>query len=341
MASKKKKRALITGINGQDGSYLAEFLLGENYEVFGIMRRLSVPNVENISHLVDRVKIYDGDLLDESSIVRAIQDCRPDELYNLAAQSFVKSSWHQPIFTGEATAMGVIRVLEAIRNTKPDIKFYQASSSEMYGEVEETPQTETTRFHPRSPYGVAKVFGHWTTVNYRESFDIFACSGILFNHESPRRGLEFITRKITYGVACIAEGIKTSPAVNEEKESLVKNGKIKLGNLDARRDWGYAKDYVEAMWLMLQQKKPDDYVIATGENHSIKEFVQEAFKCVGVTNWQKYVQIDKRFFRPAEVEVLQGSCAKAKRVLGWKPKTKFKELVEIMVKADIDKLRNK
>ena len=337
----RKKRALITGINGQDGSYLAELLLEKGYEVFGIMRRISVPNTENIQLIIDKIKIYDGDLLDEGSIVRAIKECQPDELYNLAAQSFVKSSWHQPIFTGEATALGVLRVLEAIRNTKPDVKFYQASSSEMFGLAEEVPQKETTRFHPRSPYGVAKVFAHWTTVNYRESFDIYACSGILFNHESPRRGLEFVTRKISYGAACIALGIKESPAVNEEKEPIVQNNKIRLGNLDARRDWGYAKDYVEAMWLMLQQKKPDDYVIATGENHSIKEFVQEAFKCAGVKDWQKHIQIDKRFLRPAEVDVLLGDYSKAKRKLKWKPKTNFKELVKIMVEADIDKLRNK
>ena len=661
----KQKRALITGINGQDGSYLTELLLEKGYEVFGIMRRLSVPNTENIHHLVDKIKIYDGDLLDGGSIIRAIKDCQPDEIYNLAAQSFVKSSWNQPVFTGEVTGLGALRVLEAIRNIKPDVKFYQASSSEMYGLAEEVPQQETTRFHPRSPYGVAKVFAHWTTVNYRESFDVYACSGILFNHESPRRGLEFVTRKIAYGAACISQGIKTSPAVNEEKEPIVKNNKIKLGNLDAKRDWGYAKDYCidmdtsilttggfkyyheikendtvlnynrknnrleqdkvikkifldnskkmyvfsgrgvklrcsanhriyyqkksktsrggwsdwkiceaqefyqklknlklrtkydfrlphtqdyknpnlnikmswfkligylvsegcfcdtnrtvcislsqsktanrevyddmleclknlklefkqkertdgvvefcfnakssreiidyfdgfdihkmprwifkagneqlelilesmmngdgswgamtyfsrrkslihdfqtlatilgyrttlhtrksgmyeccliskrkkhayiteckkensdeqvwcittknetivtnkdggiavsgncKAMWLMLQQDKPDDYVVATGENHSIKEFVEEAFGCAGITDWQKHIEIDKRFLRPAEVDVLLGDYSKAKKQLKWQPRTSFKELVKLMVESDIEKLKNK
>lgn len=338
---KKKKKALITGLSGQDGSYLAELLLDKGYEVYGIMRRLSVPNTVNIDHLVGKIKIYDGDLIDQGSIERAIQDCKPDEFYNLAAQSFVKSSWNQPILTGEVTGLGVTRMLEAIRNIKPDIKYYQASSSEMFGKAEEVPQSETTRFHPRSPYGVSKVYGYWTTINYRESYDMFTCNGILFNHESPRRGLEFITRKISYGVACIAEGIKTSEATNEEKEPMVKNGKISLGNLDAKRDWGYAGDYVEAMWLMLQQKKPDDYVVATGESHSIKEFVMEAFKSVGIKDWKKYIKIDKRFIRPAEVDILKGDCRKAKKQLKWKPKVSFKQLVKMMVEADRELVRKK
>jgi len=330
----KKKKALITGLSGQDGSYLAELLLEKGYEVYGIMRRLSVPNIVNIDHLIGKIKIYDGDMIDQGSIERAIQDCKPDEFYNLAAQSFVKSSWNQPILTGEITGLGVTRALEAIRNIKPDIKYYQASSSEMYGKADEVPQSESTRFHPRSPYGVSKVYGFWTTVNYRESYDIFACNGILFNHESPQRGLEFVTRKIAYGVACIAEGIKTSEAANEEKEPIVKNGKISLGNMDAKRDWGYAGDYVEAMWLMLQQKKPDDYVVATGESHSIKEFVVEAFKSAGIKDWKKYIKIDKRFMRPAEIEILKGDCTKAKKQLKWKPKVNFKQLVKMMVDAD-------
>ena len=337
---KKQKKALITGISGQDGSYLADLLLEKGYKVYGIMRRLSVPNIENIRHLIGKIKIYDGDLMDSGSIERAIQDCKPDEFYNLAAQSFVKSSWNQPVLTGEVTGLGVTRILEIIRNIKPNIRFYQASSSEMFGKVQAIPQNEETRFYPRSPYGVSKVYGHWTTINFRESYDLYACSGILFNHESPRRGLEFVTRKISYGAACIALGIKNSEACNEEKEPIVKNNKLTLGNLDAKRDWGYAKDYVEAMWLMLQQSKPQDYVISTGENHSIKEFLKEAFKVINVPDWQKYIKIDKRFVRPAEVDVLIGDCSKAKKTLKWKPKTSFKDLVKIMVEADIKKLKN-
>jgi GDPmannose 4,6-dehydratase len=328
-------------LSGQDGSYLAEFLLEKDYEVYGIVRRLSVPNIQNIKHLIGRVKIYDGDMMDQGSIERAIQDCQPDEFYNLAAQSFVKSSWNQPLLTGEVTGLGVSRALEALRNLKPDTKFYQASSSEMYGKAEETPQTESTKFHPRSPYGVSKVYGYWSTVNYRESYDMFTCNGILFNHESPRRGFEFITRKISYGAACIAEGIRTSEAANEEKEPIVKDNQISLGNMDAKRDWGYAGDYIEAMWLMLQQEEPDDYVIATGESHSIKDFVVEAFKSIGVDDWEKHIKIDERFMRPAEIDLLQGDCMKAKEKLKWQPKVNFQQLVTMMVDEDRKMLRKK
>lgn len=316
------KKALITGITGQDGSYLAEFLLSKEYEVFGITRRTSTVNNERIKHIQDKIKLIQGDLLDQSSLTSALLEANADEVYNLAAQSFVKTSWNQPVLTGEFTALGVTRMLEAIRAVNSKIKFYQASSSEMFGKVTETPQKETTRFYPRSPYGVAKVYGHYTTVNYRESYGIFACSGILFNHESPRRGLEFVTRKISNSVARIKLG---------------KQEKLELGNLDAKRDWGFAGDYVEAMWLMLQQKEPDDYVISTGENHSVREFVETAFKVAGIEDWEKYIEANKEeYMRPAEVDYLIGDYSKSKRILGWNPKTTFKELVEMMVKADLE-----
>jgi len=322
-----KKRALITGITGQDGSYLAELLLHEGYQVYGMVRRSSSENFERLEHLTDKITLLQGDLLDLSSLFQIMRDVKPAEVYNLAAQSFVPTSWNQPVLTGEFTALGVTRMLEAIRRVSPKAKFYQASSSEMYGKVLETPQVEQTPFYPRSPYGVAKVYGHFITVNLRESYHLFACSGILFNHESPRRGLEFVTRKISHGVAKIKLGL-----ANE----------LRLGNLDAKRDWGFAGDYVRAMWLMLQQKQPEDYVIATGENHSVKEFVQLAFKHVGL-DWKKYVVIDKKFFRPAEVDRLIGNAAKAKKKLGWKPAVSFAQLVEMMVDADIALLgkRNK
>lgn len=317
------KSALITGITGQDGPYLAELLLSKGYKVSGTVRRLSTPNMENIKDIADKIELFSADLLDQSSLTDAIKKSESDEIYNLAAQSFVKASWDQPVLTGEFTALGVTRVLEAIRNVNPKIKFYQASSSEMFGKVTETPQRETTRFHPRSPYGVAKVYGHYITLNYRESYDMFACSGILFNHESPRRGIEFVTRKITNGVARIKLG---------------KQDKLELGSLEPKRDWGYSGDYVEAMWLMLQQEKPDDYVIATGENHSVREFVEEAFRVAGIEDWQKYVVANEaKYMRPAEVDYLIGDASKANKVLGWKPKTSFKELVKIMVEADLER----
>jgi len=316
-------KALITGITGQDGSYLAELLLDKGYEVTGLVRRLSTPNIGNIEHIQNRVKLLSGDLLDPGSLTDAIREADPDEVYNLAAQSFVKASWEQPVLTGEFTGLGVTRMLEAIRHVNPKIKFYQASSSEMFGKVVEIPQKETTRFYPRSPYGVAKVYGHYITVNYRESYDIFACSGILFNHESPRRGIEFVTRKISHAVARIKLG---------------KQDKLQLGSLDPKRDWGFAGDYVEAMWLMLQQDKPEDYVIATGETHSVEEFVKLAFEAVGISDWQKYVESDvEAHLRPAEVEHLIGDASKAKKELGWEPKTSFKQLVEMMVKSDLDR----
>lgn len=317
------KRALITGITGQDGSYLAEFLLEKGYKVYGTVRRLSTPNIENIAHLRDKVELISADLLDQGSFTTAIQEAEPDEIYNLAAQSFVKTSWDQPVLTGEFTGIGVTRVLEAIRLVNKKIKFYQASSSEMFGKVTETPQRETTRFHPRSPYGVAKVYGHYITLNYRESYDMFACSGILFNHESPRRGIEFVTRKISNAVARIKLG---------------KQDKLELGNLDAKRDWGFAGDYVEAMWMMLQQDQPDDYVVATGETHSVEEFVTLAFEAVGISDWKQYVVSDHpKHLRPAEVDYLIGDYSKAKEKLGWSPKTSFKELVAMMVNADLDR----
>lgn len=317
-----RKKALITGITGQDASYLAELLLSKDYEVFGTTRRSSTVNNERIRHIEDKITILSADLLDQSSLVAAVMKSQPDEVYNLAAQSFVKTSWDQPVLTGEFTGIGVTRTLEAVKSVNPDIKFYQASSSEMFGKVTEVPQKETTRFYPRSPYGVAKVYGHYITLNYRESYGMFACSGILFNHESPRRGLEFVTRKISHAVARI---------------SLGKQQKLELGNLDAKRDWGFAGDYVEAMWLMLQQETPEDYVIATGEAHSVKEFVELAFETVGISNWQDYVVANQTaHLRPAEVDHLIGDYSKAKKELGWSPKTSFKELVEMMVKADIE-----
>ncbi len=316
------KKALITGITGQDGSYLAELLLEKGYKVYGLTRRTSTVNNERIKHIQDQIELLQGDLLDQTSLTAAVIDSQPDEVYNLAAQSFVKTSWNQPVLTGEFTALGVTRMLEAVRAVNPKIKFYQASSSEMFGKVTETPQKETTRFYPRSPYGVAKVYGHYITLNYRESFDMFACSGILFNHESPRRGLEFVTRKISHAVARI---------------SLGKQENLTLGNLDAKRDWGFAGDYVDAMWRMLQQDTPEDYVVSTGENHSVEEFVDTAFKYVGIEDWKKYViSDDPQFLRPAEVDYLIGDYSKAKNELGWEPKTSFKELVEMMVKADLE-----
>lgn len=318
-----KKTALITGITGQDGSYLAELLLEKGYRVVGMTRRTSTDVHERIAHLVDDVEFVSGDLLDQSSMTTIVSDVRPTEIYNLAAQSFVPTSWTQPVLTGEFTALGVTRVLEAIRAVDPKIRFYQASSSEMFGKVVETPQTETTPFYPRSPYGVAKVYGHWITVNYRESYDMFAVSGILFNHESSRRGKEFVTRKITDGVARIKLGLT--------KE-------LRLGNLDAQRDWGFAGDYVRAMWLMLQQEAPDDFVIATGRTHTVREFVRIAFESAGLGSYEPYVTMDQRFMRPAEVDLLVGDPSKAKRVLGWEPHVAFEELVEMMVKADIDRL---
>ena len=315
-----QKRALITGITGQDGSYLAEFLLSKNYKVFGLTRRTSTPNYERIKHIEDKIELLPGDLLDQQSLTSAVDYSQPDEIYNLAAQSFVATSWSQPVLTGEFTALGVTRMLEAMRQVKKDSKFYQASSSEMFGMVSQSPQNENTPFHPRSPYGVAKVYGHWITINYRESYDLFAVSGILFNHESPRRGLEFVTRKISHGVA---------------KIHLKQASHISLGNLDAKRDWGFAGDYVQGIWLMLQQEKPDDYVIATGENHSVAEFVKEAFKVIGITNWKNYVKVAKHLFRPAEVDFLIGDSGKAQKALDWKPSVTFPQLVKIMVEADI------
>jgi GDPmannose 4,6-dehydratase len=313
------KRALITGITGQDGSYLAEFLLGEGYAVYGMVRRASKENFERIAHVRDRIELLEGDLLDQFSLVRALEASRPHEVYNLAAQSFVPTSWNQPVLTAEFSALGVTRVLEAIRLVDPRIRFYQASSSEMFGKVRETPQNELTPFHPRSPYGVAKVYGHAITVNYRESYDLFACSGILFNHESPRRGFEFVTRKVTDGVARIAHGLARE---------------LRLGNLDARRDWGFAGDYVRAMWLMLQQDAPDDYVVATGENHSVQDLVELAFSHAGL-DWHEHVVMDPALKRPAEVDVLRGDASKARGTLGWAPTVIFPQLVRMMVDADL------
>ena len=315
-----KKRAVITGITGQDGSYLAEFLLEKDYEVFGLIRRSSTVNFERISHLQDKLELISGDLLDQKSLVTALQTAKPHEVYNLGAQSFVPASWEQPMLTGEITGLGVTRMLEAIRTTDEEIRFYQASTSELFGKAQETPQSETTPFYPRSPYGVSKLYAHWITINYRESFDMFACAGILFNHESPRRGLEFVTRKITHAVARIKHGI------DEE---------LRLGNLDARRDWGFAGDFVQAMWLMLQQEKPDDFVIATGETRTIREFCQVAFDRAGL-DWENYVVIDERFFRPAEVNILLGDAAKASETLGWKPETSFEKMVQLMVDHDLE-----
>ena len=318
------KRALITGVTGQDGSYLAEFLLTQGYEVHGMVRRSSTENFERIGHLRTKISLHQADLLDQLSIIDLLKAVRPVEVYNLAAQSFVPTSWVQPVLTGEFTAMGVTRMLEAIRLVDRKIRFYQASSSEMFGKVQETPQTERTPFYPRSPYGVAKVYGHWITVNYRESYDLFACSGILFNHESPRRGKEFVTRKISHAVASIRKGLEKS---------------LRLGNLNAKRDWGFAGDYVRAMWLMLQQKTPDDYVVSTGENHTVREFCEIAFDHVGL-DWKKHVVVDRKFFRPAEVNTLCGNPAKARRKLGWKPSVSFAELVRMMVDEDLKRLKN-
>ena len=316
------KRAIVTGITGQDGSYLAELLLEHGYEVVGMVRRSSAPNLWRVEHLLDRVTLRPADLLDQLSIIRLIDEVQPDELYNLAAMSFVPASWDQPLLTGEFNSMGVTRLLEAIRQVDGAVRIYQASSSEMYGRVRQVPQTEMTPFYPRSPYGVSKVFGHYITVNYRESYDLFAVSGILFNHESPRRGLEFVTRKVTDGVARIKLGLADS---------------LSLGNLDAHRDWGFAGDYVRAMWLMLQQERPDDYVIATGISHSVRDLVQIAFDRVGL-DWQKHVRLAPKLLRPAEVDHLIGDASKARRVLGWEPRVDFKALVEMMVDADLERL---
>jgi GDPmannose 4,6-dehydratase len=317
------RTALITGITGQDGSYLAELLLEQGYDVHGMVRRASTEKFERIEHLRDRVTLHQGDLLDQRSLVDALRAAGPDEIYNLAAMSFVATSWVQPTLTAEFTGIGVTRMLEAMREVCPQARFYQASSSEMFGKVLETPQTEATPFYPRSPYGVAKVYGHFITVNYRESYDLHASSGILFNHESPRRGLEFVTRKITWHAAAIRHGLTDALA---------------LGNLDARRDWGHAADYVRAMWLMLQQDQPDDYVIATGETHTVRECVELAFDEAGLPDWERHVTIDERFLRPAEVDLLIGDAAKAERVLDWRPQTTFEELIRGMTRADLDLL---
>lgn len=318
-------RALITGITGQDGSYLAEFLLKKGYTVVGMIRRASTESGERIAHIQDKITLVQGDLLDQLSLINIIEEHKPDEVYNLAAQSFVPTSWGQPVLTADFDAIGVTRILEAIKFINKKIRFYQASSSEMFGKVHETPQKETTPFYPRSPYGVAKVYGHWITVNYRESYGIHASSGILFNHESPRRGLEFVTRKISDGAAKIKLGLED---------------KLALGNLDARRDWGFAGDYVRAMWLMLQQDKPDNFVIATGHTHSVEEFVRLAFNRLKL-DYKKHVIIDQRFVRPAEVDILQGDCSKAKKVLGWEPEVSFEQLVNMMVDADFERLSKK
>lgn len=319
------KRALITGITGQDGSYLAEFLLDKGYEVVGMVRRSSTVTFERIAHLQDRIGTVHGDLLDQASLIDLLRTYRPTEVYNLAAQSFVQTSFGQPVLTGEITALGVTRLLDAIRIVDPDIRFYQASSSEMFGKVHEVPQNEDTPFHPRSPYGVAKVYGHWITVNYRESYGLHASSGMLFNHESPRRGLEFVTRKISHGAARIKLGL---------------DRELRLGNLEAHRDWGFAGDYVKAMWMMLQQETPDDYVVAAGRTHSVREFCNVAFGHLGL-NWEDHVVVDEQFFRPAEVDLLVGDATKARTVLGWKDSTTFEELVVMMVDADMDLLSGK
>jgi len=319
MSNKTQKTALITGINGQDGSYLAELLLSKGYRVTGIVRRSSTETQQRIEHIRNQIEIYQADLLDQSSLAKVMFDIQPDEVYNLAAMSFVPTSWQQPVLTAEFTAVGVTRMLEALRQSCPTAKFYQASSSEMYGKVLEVPQSENTPFYPRSPYGVAKAYGHYITVNYRESYNLFACSGILFNHESPRRGLEFVTRKITDAVAKIKAGLQSE---------------LRLGNLDARRDWGFAGDYVRAMWLMLQQDTADDFVIGTGETHTVREFVEIAFNHVGLDS-EKYVVVDPKFYRPAEVDLLLGNPTKAMKTLGWKPNVSFNQLVTMMVDADM------
>jgi len=317
------KTALVTGVTGQDGSYLAELLLKKDYEVYGIVRRSSSSNFERIRHIQDDLKLLQGDLLDQNSLIEAIEGSCPDEVYNLGAQSFVPTSWNQPVLTGEFTALGVTRILEAIRLVNKKIRFYQASSSEMFGKVAEVPQNEQTVFYPRSPYGVAKLYAHWITVNYRESYDMFCCSGILFNHESPRRGLEFVTKKVSNGVARIKMGL---------------SNELRMGNLDAKRDWGFAGDFVEAMWLMVQQDEPEDYVISTDEAHSVKELVEVAFDHVGL-NWKDYVVVDHKFVRPAEVDLLLGDSAKARNKLKWQPKVKFEELIRMMVDYDIERYK--
>jgi GDPmannose 4,6-dehydratase len=314
------RKALITGITGQDGSYLAEFLLEKKYRVYGLIRRSSTINFERINHLQDVVELIPGDLLDQSSLITALQKTQADEVYNLAAQSFVPTSWSQPVLTGEFTALGVTRMLEAIRVVNPAIRFYQASSSEMFGMVDESPQTETSRFYPRSPYGVAKLYGHWITVNARDSYGLYACSGILFNHESPRRGVEFVSRRVTYNVARIKLGLQQ---------------KLKMGNLDAERDWGFAGDYVRAMWMMLQQESPDDYVVATGQTNSVRRLLEVAFAHAGL-DYRKHVEIDPELLRPAEVHHLRGNCAKARQKLGWEPQVSFEQLVEMMVDSDLE-----
>lgn len=318
------KKALITGITGQDGSYLAEFLLGKGYQVFGMVRRTSTVRYERIQHIQPDIQLVQGDMGDLSSLITALSQVEPDEVYNLAAQSFVPTSWNQPVFTGDITGLGVTRLLDALRTVNPAIRFYQASSSEMFGKVREVPQRESTPFYPRSPYGIAKVYGHWITVNYRESYDLFTCSGILFNHESPRRGLEFVTRKVTYHVA---------------KIKLELANELRIGNLDSQRDWGFAGDYVRAMWLMLQQDTPDDYVVATGKTHSVQRLLEVAFAHVGL-NWRDYTVQDPRFMRPAEVDLLIGDPAKAREKLGWQPEVSFEELIGMMVEADLKKLRD-
>src|SRR5216117_86944 len=321
-AGQPRRTALITGITGQDGSYLAELLLTKGYEVVGVVRRTSHDSYERIGHLLDRVHIVPADLLDQHSLTAVVKEAAPHEVYNLAAQSFVPTSWSQPVLTGEFTALGVTRLLEAIRLAHPTARFYQASTSEMFGKAQQTPQRETTPFYPRSPYGVAKVYGHWITVNYRESYGLYAVSGILFNHESPRRGLEFVTRKVTHGVARIVKG---------------KDTELELGNLDARRDWGFAGDYVDAMWRMLQPRKPTDYVVGTGETHSVRELCELAFSHAGL-DWKRHIKVDPRFVRPAEVEALQADPSKATRELGWTPTTSFADLVRMMVDADLERL---
>lgn len=317
------KKTLITGITGQDGSYLAEFLLSKGYDVYGMVRRTSTVRYERIRHIQDKITLVQGDLGDQTSLNRAMADIMPDEVYNLAAQSFVPTSWNQPAFTGDVTALGVTRMLDSIHTVKPDTRFYQASSSEMFGKVQAVPQKEDTPFYPRSPYGVAKVYGHWITVNYRESYDMFAVSGILFNHESPRRGLEFVTRKVTYTAAKIKLGM-----ANE----------LRMGNVEAQRDWGFAGDYVQAMWHMLQQDSPDDYVIATGKTHSVERLLDVAFSCMDL-DWKNYYQQDERFMRPAEVDLLIGDPAKAEEKLGWKPQVTFEQMIQMMVESDLERLK--
>jgi GDPmannose 4,6-dehydratase len=317
------RKALITGITGQAGSYLAEFLLQQGYEVYGLVRRTSTLKYERIQHIQDQITLVPGDMSDQTSLQRALSSIQPDEVYNLAAQSFVQTSWNQPVFTGDVTALGVTRLLDAILTTNPGVRFYQASSSEMFGKVREVPQTETTPFYPRSPYGVAKVYGHWITINYRESYNLHASSGILFNHESPRRGLEFVTRKVSYHVAMIKLGL---------------SNELRIGNLDAKRDWGFAGDYVQAMWLMLQQDEPDDYVVATGQTHSVERLLEVAFNTVDL-DWKNYAEQDERFMRPAEVDLLVGDASKAGKVLGWEPTISFEQLIQMMVEADLAKLK--